>query len=110
VRVFRKAAGEEHADRISNLILADGTHLGDHPDFARVFMGIGKQYQEAGLHGEKTGGGGFRKSPEQALQEIAKLESHKALHDDNHPEHQIIQDRITELYKDAHPEQKSEVL
>ena len=108
-RVFKAAAGE-HADAISHLVLADGTHLGDNPAFTRLFIGIGKQYQEAGLHGEKVGGTGFTKTPDQAKQEIAELESHKALHDASHPEHQIIQDRMTELYKQAYPDEKPEVL
>ncbi len=108
-RSFKAAAGEDF-EELSHIMLPNGTALGDNPAFVRTFNNVGKQYQEAGLHGEKVGGGGFTMTPEAAKTEIAKLESHKALHDADHPEHAVVQKQITDLYAFAYPEEKPEVL
>lgn len=107
-RAFKAASGE-HFDTVSQLMLADGTRLGDHPAFVRTFMNVGKQFSEHGLMGEKSSGG-FTKTPEQAQAEIAKLESHPALHNADHPEHDAVVAKMADFYKQAYPETQPEVL
>lgn len=105
---FKAASGKDF-DELSHLVLADGTHIGDNPAFVRTFINIGNQYKEAGLHGDKFSGGGYTLTPQAALDEIAKLESNDAWKDADHPEHKMIVDKMDDLYKQAYPEQVSEV-
>ena len=106
-RAFKAAVGDNF-DAVNGMVLADGTRLCDHPDFIRTFIAVGKQYREAGLHGETTGGA-FTKTPESAKQEIAELESNPALYNADHPEHDLIVARKNELYEMAYPESTPEV-
>ena len=107
-RSFKAAAGENF-EELSHLVLADGTYFGDHPAFVRTFINIGKQYREAGLHGEKFSGGGFTLTPKAAQDEIAALESNPAWKDADHPEHEIVMSKMDDLYKQAYPEKQPEV-
>jgi hypothetical protein len=108
-RAFKSASGDQH-DVLSHLVLSDGTHLGDNPAFVRTFMNVGKQFAEHGLLGEKVGGGGFTKTPDQAKEEIAVLEANPGLYNADHPEHAILVARKNELYEQAYPETPPEVL
>jgi len=103
-RAFKAAAGDNF-DAVANLTLADGTQLGDNLAFVKTFINVGKQYQEAGLHGEKSGGGGFMLTPEAAQKEFDTISGHVALYDDDHPEHAAIVARKSELAKMAWPEE-----
>jgi hypothetical protein len=108
-RAFKAAAGEHH-EELENIVLPSGIRLGDHPAFVRTFINIGKQYEEAGLHGEKAGGSGSAKSPDQAKAEIATLKANPAYTDEHHPEHKLVVDRMNELYEQAYPDSAPEVL
>lgn len=108
-RAFKAAAGDNF-EEVSHLVLADGTHLGDNPAFVRTFINVGKQFAEHGLAGEKVGGGGFGKTPEQALQEITELEANPALWQEGHPEQKMLAAKRDELYKFAYTDKKPEVL
>ena len=107
-RSFTAAAGE-NADELMHIVLPDGTHLGDHPAFVKTFINIGKQYQEAGLHGEKFSGGGFTLTPEAAMAEIAVLENNPAWGDADNPEHDMAMSKMNDLYKQAYPDEQPEV-
>ena len=108
-RAFKAAAGENF-DAVSNLTLADGTKLGDNTAFVKTFINIGNQYQEAGLAGEKVGGGGFALTPAAAEQELRTIEANPNLWKDGHPEQKQLQARKNELAEMAFPEPKPEVL
>ena len=101
VQAFRAAAGE-HADAIQNTILKDGTKLGDHPDFVRVFMKVGEQYAEHGFLGDK-GVSTFALTPEAAQKEISEIEANPKLYEQGNPEQKVLQARKDELYKMAFP-------
>ena len=108
-RAFKSASGDQF-DELSHLVLADGTHLGDNPAFVRTFINVGMQFAEHGLAGEKVGGGGFGKTPEQANQEILEIEANKNLYRDGHPEQKLLQAKRDDLYKFAFPDKQPEVL
>ena len=107
-RAFKAAAGERF-DELSHIVLPDGTHLGDHPAFVSTFAAVGAQYQEHGLAGEKVGGGGFMKTPEQAKAEINELWKNPAYTNADDPEHAMVVSKMDDLHKQAFPETQSEV-
>lgn len=108
-RSFKKCSGDNF-EELSHITLPDGTNLGDHPAFVKTFINIGKLHKEHELLGEKSGGGGFEKTPEQAASEMAELEKHPAYRNADDPEHKMITDKVNELAEMRWPAESPEVL
>lgn len=102
---FRAVAGE-NADDIAEMMLGDGTMIGDHPLFTALFFEFSKGLAEHNLIGAKAPGG-LVKSQGAATAELAQMhgdpEQMKILMDSQHPEHKAMQDKMTALQKTAYP-------
>ena len=106
-RAFALAAGEK-ADDIRNMVLADGSRLGDNGAFIRLFSKLGESLGEDSLRGDGATQR-FTKSPEQAQQELSVLaideQFQKILMDKTHPEHERAVERKDALYEMAYPDE-----
>lgn len=82
---------------------------GTDPFMMRLLHKVGEKIGEAGVDGGD--GGTFHHSPDQARQEIARLQTDpdfmKAYQDRAHPSHGESVRRMSRLYQEAYPEQSS---
>jgi len=105
-RAYSAAFGDK-GDAVRNLVLADGTLLGDSPEVIRAFAELGDKLKE---HGLAEGGSSSRASvtPDEAKAQIASMladpDINKALNDRSHPEHEFATKKKAALYAAAYPE------
>ena len=101
VAAARSALREFGTPELQEII--DGSGLGSHPEvvkaFAKIGMALGKGPQGKGL-GEESGQ--FGTTPEMAKEQIAKIRSNPALQDKTHPEHAVLNAKLTQLYELAY--------
>lgn len=105
-RAVKTAFGDQ-LQEASQMRLADGTYLLDHPAIAKAFAKIGAGMSEDGdLTGARggAGGAGTPRTPAEAKAEIEKIRG-EAVGDPNHPytnrrhpEFKAMQQRMNELY------------
>ena len=104
-RAFALAAGDQ-MDDVRQIVLADGTMLGNNKPFIKLFTKLGESLGEDSLRGSGSPQS-FSKSPEQAQGELSQLaidESfQKILMDASHPEHERVVQRRADLYEQAYP-------
>lgn len=104
-RAFAMAAGDK-ADEIRQIVMGDGTRLGDNLALVRMFARLGESLGEDSLRGGGASAS-FAKSPDQAKAELSTLaideNFEKVLMDRNHPEHQRAVDRRAALFEQAYP-------
>ena len=74
--------------------------LGNDPVLIRIFAAAGKRMSEDSLSGKPPV---EFYSPEEARAKIKELEANPALYDKAHPEHDLIQQKRTALYKMLYP-------
>jgi hypothetical protein len=106
-RAFLTGAAEDE-EKIRNKVMADGTKLGDDPDFVKVFANLGDKFSESGLIGDKVRR--VTSTPDEAKREIRKLRGDKtfleAYEDAEHPEHKDAVARMNAAYELAFPEEE----
>jgi hypothetical protein len=106
-RAFLTGAAEDE-EKIRNKVMADGTKLGDDPDFVKVFANLGDKFSESGLIGDKVRR--VTSTPDEAKREIRKLWADKvfqeAYQDAEHPEHEDAVERMNAAYHLAIPEEE----
>ena len=97
-----------NAKKIAEIQLADGTVLGNNPDFIKIMAAVGESYQEKGLlDGVQTTGA--QMSPEEAQRKLSELmaDSEKQailFNSDFHPgKEELVRER-ERLLKFAYPE------
>jgi len=83
------------AEGMASLTLNDGTQLGNHPEFIKSLVALGKNFSEDQLTKETNVG----VSPADAQREIAKLQSSEAYTNKNHPNHEMAVQEVAQLYK-----------
>ena len=104
-RAFALAAGDK-MDDIRQLVMGDGTMLGNNKAFIQMFTKLGESLGEDSLRGSGSPQS-FAKSPEQAQGELSQLATDenfdKILWDKSHPEHDRAVARRSALYEQAYP-------
>jgi len=75
--------------------------FGNDPDVIRDLAKFGGKFSEAGIVGKTPDA---MMSPEEAKAELAKIHANPAFLDGQHPEHKLILERRTQLFKMLHPE------
>jgi hypothetical protein len=79
----------------------DAAGLGSNPDLVRAFAKIGMQLGTGSQFKDGETSGKFGTTPDQAKEEIAALRTNPALLDATHPEHKVINDKLTRLTEAA---------
>ena len=107
VKVGNAAIAKFNAADLTQLKLADGRTLGDHPDFIRAFVGVGDfiqgQIGEDSLDGEKTQGG---MTPEVVRAKLAELKRiNGPFWNRNDPEHEWTVSEALRLQEMLTPEE-----
>lgn len=98
--------GKEGWESLMNKPFADGSTLGNHPDFIRAAVGLGTKMGETKVFGmgEAIPVGN---TPDQANAELAKMKADpevmKALIEIDHPEHKEVKQRYDLIYKQLYP-------
>ena len=78
--------GPEVSERLTETVLSDGSLLGDHPDFIRMFVQLSEQIGEDNLEGSPTE---LIMTPEEASRQIAEMTRRDGPYFDRlHPEHE----------------------
>jgi hypothetical protein len=99
--------GPELSENIDNMILADGSRLGDHPEFIKTFVNISNFIQERVSEDEligieKTPGA---MSPDEARTKLTEIERPDGpLWDRAHPQHEFFVQERSRLYGFMFPE------
>ena len=81
----------------------DATGLGSDPDFVRAFakigvsLGKGSQFKDG-----NEASGSFGTTPEMAKEQIAAIRNNPGLMDKAHPEHKVLNEKLTRLNEMAH--------
>tara|TARA_E500000318_G_C3568128_1_gene216586 strand:+ start:5352 stop:6134 length:783 start_codon:yes stop_codon:yes gene_type:complete len=83
------------AEGMNTLTLEDGTMLGNHPEFIKSLVALGKNFSEDQLTKENSPG----ISPADAQREIAKLQASEPYMNKNHPNHEMAVQEVAQLYK-----------
>ncbi len=105
-RAFLSFAGDR-SEEVRQMLMADGTQLGDNPAFIRVFAAAGSMMSEHGLVG---GGPAARETlaPAEAEAKINELmadeDFRKQYYDKNNPAHEAANKRMAGLYGMQYPE------
>jgi len=88
----------------SNLQLADGRLLGDHPDVVRMFVDLSDGVAEEDLEGVTSENA---MTPQDAQEEIDKLQADRKgpYWNKHHPQHDKAVARVQELFAYVHPEE-----
>jgi hypothetical protein len=96
----REFGGQELAD------FMDETGMGSHPLVVRTFVKAG---MALGQHGQFKEGSSnsFGVTPADAKAQIAALRANPALMDSKHPEHKVMNEKLTSLYELANPDDGS---
>ena len=95
VSAARSALREFGTPELQSLIDASG--LGSNPEFVRAFakigmaLGNGPQFKDAETSGQ------FGTTPDMAKEQIAKIRGNPALYDKGHPEHNVLNAKLTKL-------------
>ena len=80
----------------------DDAGLGSHPELVRAFSKIGMQLGTGPQFKDSESSGQFGTTPEMALEQIAKIRSNPALLDRSHPEHAVLNEKLTRLNEMAY--------
>ena len=99
-----------HADNIfSNIILADGRRLGDHPDIFDMFLDLSDHISEDQLEGVTSESA---MTPEDAQEEINSITADPKgpYWNNKHPLHESTAQKVKELYEYVHPQETEDVL
>jgi hypothetical protein len=95
-RAIAEFATDSDKDFLNNAVI-DGVKAGDHPVMAKLFHNIGKAMMESGKL-EGLGKEGVM-SPQELEDKTSTLMSNPAYTDKRHPEHQMINRQVQELFK-----------
>ena len=79
--------------------------MGNHPEMIRAFAKIGAELSSGQQFKDAETSGAFGMTPEDARAEIGRIRANPALMDKSSPENKILNDRLTQLYELAHPDQ-----
>ena len=101
ISAARMAVREFGGNDLANLM--DETGLGNHPTVVRAFVKAGMQLGTSGQF-KDGGSGSFGITPSDAQKQIASIRSNPALMDTNHPEHRVLNEKLTTLYELAYPD------
>lgn len=112
MRAAEKVFGREVIEQFAEATLPDGGRVGDHPDFIRnLYENLGSKLSEDQLVDGKAAASSGIMSPEDAKEEIRRLEANKdhnhAYFETNHPEHAIAVKKMAALYAMAYPEERT---
>ena len=95
-------------EKVSQMVLADGTALMDHPDMVRAFAKLGQQLQEAEILGDKSQPIATGLSPQEAQKRLNQLMADEkfvdAWLDPQSPGHAAALAQRSELMAALHPE------
>jgi len=91
----RTAMREFGTPELQQAIEAAG--LGSNPDLVRAFSNIGMQLGTGPQFKDAEGSGKFGMTPETARKQIAEIRSNPALMDAAHPEHKVLNEKLTKL-------------
>jgi len=83
-------------------LVIDAAGLGSQPDLVRAFAKIGMQLGSGPQFKDGETSGKFGTTPDQAKEEIATLRTNPALLDASHPEHKVINAKLTRLTEAAY--------
>ena len=100
IAAARMAVREFGGDDLASLM--DETGLGNHPTVVRAFVKAGMQLGQSGQFKDGNSGS-FGITPADAQKQIASIRSNPALMDTNHPEHRVLNEKLTTLYELAYP-------
>tara|TARA_B100000287_G_scaffold435643_1_gene505250 strand:+ start:7154 stop:8008 length:855 start_codon:yes stop_codon:yes gene_type:complete len=108
--IIEFSGSEENANTLSNTLQADGTKLGDNPNFIRLMSSIGHfitdKIGEDEISSFKPAG---TRSPDEIQDEIAQLTAPTTPYwDKRHPEHEGYVRNVSKLYELLHPQATEE--
>ena len=103
VGLARRAVRAFGSEELTGLL--DESGLGNHPEMIRAFAKIGAELSSGQQFKDAETSGAFGMTPEDAQAEIARIRANPALMDKSNPENKILNDRMTQLYELAHPDQ-----
>lgn len=104
IAVAQGAVREFGNDNLVNLL--NETGLGSHPDVVDAFVQAGMALAESGQFKEGDSGR-FGMTPADAKAEIASIRGNPNLVDKSHPEYKVLNDRLTDLYEFAYPNDRN---
>jgi len=102
IGVAKRAVRAFGSDNLINIL--DTTGLGNHPDMIRTFAKIGAELSSGAQFKEAESTGRFGMTPADAKEQIAQIRNNPALGDRNHPEHKVLNEKLSQLYELAFPE------
>jgi hypothetical protein len=102
IGVAKRAVRAFGSDDLINIL--DTTGLGNHPEMIRTFVKIGAELSSGAQFKEAESSGKFGMTPQDAKEAIAEIRNNPGLMDTRHPEHKVLNDRLTQLYEVAFPE------
>jgi hypothetical protein len=110
-RAGEKVFGKEVLEQFAGATLADGSLVGDHPDFIKnLYENLGSKLSEDEMVAGTSAASSVM-SPETAREEIKRLEAtaehNHAYFETNHPEHAAAVKKMQALYAMAYPEEKT---
>lgn len=102
IAVAKRAVRAFGNDNLLNIL--DTTGLGNHPEMIRTFVKIGAELSSGAQFKEAESSGKFGMTPQDAKESIAEIRNNPGLMDTRHPEHKVLNDRLTQLYEVAFPD------
>ena len=103
VGLARRAVRAFGSDTLVDLLNESG--LGNHPEMVRAFAKVGAELSSGQQFKDAEVSGSFGMTPEDARAEISRIRANPALMDKTSPENKVLNDRLTQLYEFAHPDQ-----
>lgn len=103
VGLARRAVRAFGSEELTGLL--DESGLGNHPEMIRAFAKIGAELSSGQQFKDAETSGSFGMTPEEARAEISRIRANPALMDKTSPENKVLNDRLTQLYEFAHPDQ-----
>ena len=75
----------------------DSSGLGSNPDVVKAFAKVGMALGKGPQFKDAEGSGQFGTTPDMAKEQIATLRSNPGLYDQGHPEHKLLNEKLTRL-------------
>ena len=82
--------------------LMDSSGLGSHPEVVKAFVKIGMALGTGPQFKDAESSGQFGTTPDMARDKIAKIRANPATYDKQHPEHNVLNAQLTQLYEIAY--------